>query len=428
MAFPISYDITRLGSRVFTSSHNGVHRVDAALARHFLTRQDRPITGTWFPRPLAHRIVGRKAALEVLEGVDGHLLEGDDPGLEPLYRTIKDWLLRSESETPGAAARIHHARKRRVGDALAWTLRHGIGTGAARGLPKDARYVNASHYGLAVPGAFDWLARRPDVRAVFFLHDMLPFETPEYFIAAERARHENRLRNLARHGAGAIVSTRIVKASLEVHLARLGRRDLPVLAAPPPVAPIFHQDFAPDAELAARPYFIQCGTIEPRKNHLTMLHVWRELVARHGVDAPRLVLIGARGWENENILDLLERAPGLRRHVLEVSGLPTPVLRRLMSSARALLMPSFAEGFGLPLAEAIAAGAPAIASDIPVFREIAGGAFLGLSPIDGEGWLNAIEAYSGLSPNAFAPVRRTERASDDSEHFFSIIESFVDSL
>ena len=164
----------------------------------------------------------------------------------------------------------------------------------------------------------------PTSKPVFFIHDMLPFETPEYFRASEFARHQNRMHNLARHGAGAIVSTEIVKAALQAHLVRLGRRDLPILTAPPPVAPIFMGELPPDEELSARPFFVQCGTIEPRKNHLTILHVWRELVARHGRCAPKLLLVGSQGLGKRKYPRSSRSFLSLRDHVLEVSGLPTP--------------------------------------------------------------------------------------------------------
>jgi len=428
MEFPVSYDITRLGSRMFNSSPNGIHRVDAALARYFLSVRASPCNGTWFPRLLTHRVVSREAALEVLDGIDAHFAETDDPKLESIYAAIKDWVIRDAPVPAGVPNRVRRRPKIPLTKALGWAFRHGLDlrATAARSLPRGARYFNASHFGLAVPAAFDWLASRPDVKAIFFIHDMLPFETPEYFPAAEFVRHQNRMRNLARHGAGAVVSTEIVKAALQTHLSRLGRLDLPILTAPLPVAPIFREGTPRDEELSARSFFIQCGTIEPRKNHLTILRVWRELVARHGRSAPKLLLVGARGWENENILDLLDRSVSLRDHVLEVSGLPTPVLRRLLGSARALLMPSFAEGFGLPLAEANAAGARVIASDIPVFHEIAGGSFVPLSPIDGIGWLRAIENLSSDYGDRGTSARTA--SSVKSEDFFGAIDAFIDCL
>ena len=107
-----------------------------------------------------------------------------------------------------------------------------------------------------------------------------------------------------------------------------------------------------------------CSTIEPRKNHLLLLEVWRELVRRDGPGTPKLVLVGGRGWKFEAVAALLDRSPALRGHVVEASGLTTPSLKRLLDGARALLMPSFAEGYGLPVVEAQIAGVPVIASDI----------------------------------------------------------------
>ena len=104
MAPPIVYDVTRLGSRVFSASPNGVHRVDATLARHVLTLTDRPVSAAWYPRPLSHRIVSREAGLEVLEGVEGHFDENDDGRLEPLYRDIRGWLLGGGDAGLGAVA------------------------------------------------------------------------------------------------------------------------------------------------------------------------------------------------------------------------------------------------------------------------------------------------------------------------------------
>ena len=145
-----------------------------------------------------------------------------------------------------------------------------------------------------------------------------------------------------------------------------------------------------------------CSTLEPRKNHLLILAVWRALVARLGPEAPKLLLVGTRGWHYDPIIDLVERSPALRSHVMEVSGLSTPGIKRLLDNARALLMPTFGEGYGLPVHEALAAGTPVIASDIPVFRWLTSPILTRLSPLDGEAWLETI-----------ADLSRTPRASGE---------------
>ena len=101
---------------------------------------------------------------------------------------------------------------------------------------------------------------------------------------------------------------------------------------------------------------------------------------------------------------LLERA-----HVIEATGLSTHGLAALMRSCTALLMPSFTEGYGIPLVEAAASGLPVVASDIPVHREIAERFALLRDPLDGPGWIDAIEALARpASPLRHDLARRLE--------------------
>ena len=107
------------------------------------------------------------------------------------------------------------------------------------------------------------------------------------------------------------------------------------------------------------------------------------------------MLVGRRGWENENVLDLLERCTLLKGLVTEAGSLPDPAVATLLAGSRALLFPSFAEGYGLPLAEALAAGAPAICSDLPALREVGGDVPEYLDPLDGAGWRRMVLDYAG---------------------------------
>jgi glycosyltransferase involved in cell wall biosynthesis len=174
------------------------------------------------------------------------------------------------------------------------------------------------------------------------------------------------------------------------------------------------------SERPDRPTFVMLGTIEGRKNHLMLLQVWARLVRTYGVNAPRLLVIGQRGWECEQVFDLLDRSEVLRGAVVEVSRCTDAELNGHLATAKALLLPSLAEGYGLPLVEALGAGTPVIASDLPVFREIGQGVPDFLDPLDGPAWERAILAYAAEDSAARkAQIGRhsSYRAPTWSDHF-----------
>ena len=395
MLAPVVYDITRLITRVFNRTPNGIDRIDYAFAEEFLS-PDHLNASALMMTVLGPRIIDRAGGLDAIEGIRTHWGEQDLTQTDTLLKSIQDWIATGKLDTSKGAPRLAKGRSGQMASVMGWLGRNGfpLGKSPVQALPHGARYINVSQFPLWMPTYFRWLEQRPDVKALFFIHDLLPLQVPEYFRPAEFERHKKRLENLARFGAGAIVTTQTVGDALRDELKKLGRSDFPILIAPAPVAPAFTRQDVTTTLPETHPYFLICGTIEPRKNHLLLLHIWRELVRRQGTMAPKLILVGTRGWENENIVDMLERCEAIRSHVLEVSGLTTPSLRHLMAHARALLMPSFAEGYGLPIAEALASGFPVIASDIPVFREVAKGAAKLLGPIDGESWLATIQNLS----------------------------------
>jgi len=117
-----------------------------------------------------------------------------------------------------------------------------------------------------------------------------------------------------------------------------------------------------------------------------------------GDATPLLVIVGQRGWEAELAQAMVDRDPLIHAHVAEHGRADDATLAALIAGARALLMPSFAEGFGLPVVEALQLSTPVIASDLPVFQEIAGTIPTLLDPTDGPGWLAAVQAFCHDSP------------------------------
>ncbi len=183
-----------------------------------------------------------------------------------------------------AQKRVSKGRRGQFAEAFAWIRRHGVPLGYAPGefLANGGTYLNVSQFPLEFDRFFRWSDRRPDIDNIFFLHDLLPLQTPEYFRPSEYHRHRRRLQTVARRGRAAIVSTSVVREALTRHLAELGRSDMPILVAPLPPDPIFSQKALVEAAVARRPYFLACGTIEPRKNHLLLLHIWHDVAAQLG--------------------------------------------------------------------------------------------------------------------------------------------------
>ncbi|MGY1450884.1 glycosyltransferase family 4 protein [Pseudomonas chlororaphis] len=118
------------------------------------------------------------------------------------------------------------------------------------------------------------------------------------------------------------------------------------------------------------PVFLMVSTIEPRKNHGFLLDAF-ERVWASGSQA-RLCIAGRIGWKCEALIERIRRHPELNRRLFMFNTLDDNSLEYAYSKATALVFPSYVEGFGLPLVEAMQRGLPAMGSDIPVFREIGG--------------------------------------------------------
>lgn len=118
------------------------------------------------------------------------------------------------------------------------------------------------------------------------------------------------------------------------------------------------------------PAFLLVGTLEPRKGHAVAVEAF-DALWRDGLDA-RLVFVGRRGWHVDAIVDDIMAHPEFGRRLFWFDAAGDIDLAFAYDHCAAALAPSYAEGFGLPIAEAAWRGKPALCSDIPVFREIGG--------------------------------------------------------
>jgi glycosyltransferase involved in cell wall biosynthesis len=136
-------------------------------------------------------------------------------------------------------------------------------------------------------------------------------------------------------------------------------------------------------------FILYVGTVEPRKNLLALVRAFDLLTRETGL-RPQLVIAGRKGWLTEELYELVERSPSSAR-ILFTGYVTDAELCALYSSCGVFAYPSLYEGFGLPPLEAMACGAPVVASRIPVIEETAGADAARLvAPTDAEALAGAL--------------------------------------
>lgn len=277
-------------------------------------------------------------------------------------------------------------------------------------------YLNVGHTGLDSPALKRWISAH-QVNAVYLIHDLIPITHPQFCRDGEAERHSARIENALASAAGVIANSQATLDEL-ASFASTRRLSMP----PSTAAWISGGEVVESQPLALeRPHFVALGTIEGRKNHILLLCIWKQLIEEYGADAPILLVLGQRGWKAEAAEAMLRHSE-LRDHVRELGGCNDEEISGWLKGARALLMPSFAEGFGLPIVEAFAHGTPVIAGDLPVYREIVGDIPTYLDPNDFESWKGAIEAFAAESPDRARQKQllRSYRAPQWHEHFAKV--------
>ena len=376
-------DVTRLLWRAWRGRHpTGIDRVCLAYVQHF---RDRGLA-----------VVQRKGFIFVLSRANSE--------------RVFDLLLRGREVRRAEIIRV-------LGRAIVSARRASPG--------ENMLYLNVGHTGLNDRALPRWIARN-HVRAVHLVHDLIPITNPEFCRPGEAEKHRERISNALASGTGIIGNSRETLNELTSFA-----REKSVSMPPSVVAWI--AGLGDSSEIIPKslksPFFVTVGTIEARKNHLMLLRIWRRLVEELRDTAPVLVIVGQAGWEADEALQILKDLGQLERRVLQMDDCDDDELGAWIAGARAVLMPSLAEGFGLPVVEALALGTPVIASDLPVFREIASDIPTYLPSNDQMAWEAQIRAFMTDCAERERQVERMRayEAPTWSEHF-RIVEDWLAEL
>jgi len=213
------------------------------------------------------------------------------------------------------------------------------------------------------------------------LYDLIPLLLPEVVVAPHVVTFDDWLGRATAHADFFICISQTVAAEAERELGgrypgfrvrqtpvgafRLGA-ELDLVRVPGTIRPALRAIF----ELPERRVYLMVGTIEPRKNHAYLLDAFDRARARG--TAAALCVVGKEGWKCTQVLERIRHHREFGRRLFLFHDLTDRELHYSYEHARALILPSRAEGFGLPVVEALSLGCPVWASDLPVFREVGG--------------------------------------------------------
>lgn len=264
------------------------------------------------------------------------------------------------------------------------------------------------------------------VRVVSYVYDIFPITHPEFFGGSDPKFYEYVAASLC-YADCLIASTQVTVDKLMNLANRYG--------VPTPCCSVswLGSDFKSKRKaesvskkaqnIASKGKYILCvGTLEPRKNHKLVLDAYDRKLSKIGLN---LVFAGRRGWCVDDLLSRVDNHPKKDKGFYFLEGENDATIDYLYQNAWAVVFPTFDEGFGLPLVEALLHGCPCVASDVPVMREVGGSFCDYVNPESSEsleetllGYFETPEKYENLKrrANEFKPFLWddvAERIKDD---------------
>lgn len=253
-------------------------------------------------------------------------------------------------------------------------------------------YINVGH-SRALAGLWEKM-RAAEMRHWFMIHDVIPLTHPDL----TRPDTPKKFGSFVEHVEP--VADRVIFVS--DYSSDVGKKYFPkadmVVAAPGVALPQASEKPKIDA-----PYILAVGTVEPRKNYDLLFDIWQDPPLDPKGKPYKLVIVGQKGWASPAMFDRIEDLIQ-KGHLAFLEDVNDADLAALYEGCSKFVFPSWVEGFGIPLYEAMLFGKPILASDIPVFRKALGPDAPLLKPDDRAEWENALKSPENSSIKTDIPT------------------------
>lgn len=385
MSAPLVLDVSRLLWRAVRAAPGGIDRLELAMAQHLL--REEPAALFAFTDGGVVRVLKPAMARRLVEGAAARWL--GHPG-DAACRRVAAYLAEEAEAFPPARTRLADRQLPLVD--LGRTLLAGLlyRRGALRAEEPEAlqgaAYLNLSHRNLDDAKLFAALSRAGHL--LCYLHDDIPLRRPDMAAPGSDQRFRRMLRHLGERPVRIVTNSTASRTRILETAAAHGLRFARIDVIAPPVAELFTER-APRPAAGPR-YFLVPGLITARKNLGLLTAAIRAMPGQRGFD---IILAGAPGLDAAEVLGTLGDLPAGMR-LLRAEGLSDHAMARLARASIAVLAPSLEEGFDYPVHEALAAGLPVIASDIPAHREYVAGYAELLGSRDVAGWAAALADFA----------------------------------
>lgn len=274
--------------------------------------------------------------------------------------------------------------------------------------------------------------QRRGVKVVQVSHDILPMVTPQFAGHATEslATYNSRIMPISSLVLAVSESTKkdvtnwLKARNLTVPKIEVFRLGEDFTAAEPKV-PTDKQFVS--AGIKGDDYILCVGTIEARKNHAILYYTYKLAQAR-GVELPKLLVVGRRGWKTDDIYDYITHDPDIKDQIIFLHDISDEELSWLYSNSLFTIYPSLYEGWGMPIAESIMRGVPCLASNTSSMIEVAPGYADYFTPMSTDELLNGI--INMLRPGALDKKRKLIKGykSTSWDDSFKQVQKYMEKL